>query len=212
MAPTLTERRPPWVVFTRHDDPWLSAEADELHLHGGRVFHLNGRELLDPKALFSAFARELRFPSYFGHNWDALVDCLHDWHGHGRDTKDLAVLIDHADALHEAEFLGLLVSVLCQAAWNANLRLDADGEPDPYRRPFTLHFAFLLDDTTPAAFTEAVARGMDVKVTLDQERLTATLADEDWPLGSGCGPATPGGRGLRDTGPPGPHLRRRRPP
>ncbi|MGW6026428.1 barstar family protein [Streptomyces sp. NPDC055099] len=113
---TLTRRRAPWVVFTRHDDPWLSTETAELQKLGGQVIHVDGRELRDPPTLFATFARELRFPAYFGHNWDALVDCLHDWHGHCGETRDVAVLIDHADDLLTADFLGLFISVLCQAA------------------------------------------------------------------------------------------------
>ncbi|RKE12320.1 barstar (barnase inhibitor) [Catellatospora citrea] len=160
----------------------MSSEATKLQEQGGRVFRLDGRELREPATLFAAFARELSFPGYFGHNWDALVDCLHDWHGHGNGNggKDIAVLIDSADELVDAEFLGLFVSVLCQAAWKANLQLDADGDPHEYWPPFTLHFIFLTD-TLPAAFAEAVASGMDVGVTLQDGRLTATLVGEDWP-------------------------------
>ncbi|MEV0529387.1 barstar family protein [Streptomyces sp. NPDC050439] len=178
---TLTRRRSPWVVFARHDDPWLSTETAELQKLGGRVIHLDGRELSDPPALFAAFARELSFPAYFGHNWDALVDCLHDWHGHGGETKDVAVLIDHADDLLGADFLGLFVSVLCQAAWQANLQLDADGAPNGDPPPHTLHFAFVLDTAPPTAFAEPAASGMDVSVKRDEERLTATSTGEDWP-------------------------------
>ncbi|WP_307672335.1 barstar family protein [Streptomyces sp. V4I2] len=32
-------------------------------------------------------------------NWDALVDCLHDWHGPGHGNRDVAILIDNADDL-----------------------------------------------------------------------------------------------------------------
>lgn len=176
-TPTLLERRPPWVVFTRWDDPWVHVEAAGLRKQGGRVFRLDGRELLEPTALFAVFARELGFPGYFGHNWDALVDCLHDWH----DTTDSAVLIEHADGLLGADFLGVFVSVLCQAAWRANLQLDADGVPDPDCTPFALHFVFLLDDTLPADFAEAAEDGMDVEVSPGEGRLVATLSGEDWP-------------------------------
>ncbi|MGW6060384.1 barstar family protein [Streptomyces sp. NPDC055189] len=178
---TLTERRAPWVVFTRHDDPWLNDETAKLQRLGGRVIRMDGRQLRDPRTLFATFARELRFPAYFGHNWDALVDCLQDWHGHGGASRDAAVVIDSADDLLSADFLGCFVSVLCQAAWRANLRLDADGNPDEGTPPFTLHTAFLLNNTPPTAFAGPAATDMDVAVRLDEGRLTATLTGEDWP-------------------------------
>ncbi|MFF1871740.1 barstar family protein [Kitasatospora herbaricolor] len=180
-SPTLTERRSPWVVFTTADDPWLSAGTAALQARGGRVLHLDGRGLRQPASLFDAFARELGFPGYFGRNWDALVDCLHDWHGHGGATKDVAIVVDHADELLGAEFLGLFVSVLCQAAWKANFQLDADGDPhgEPWT-PFTQHFVLTLDHTAPAAFADGAAAGTDVGVALQDGRLTATLTGEEW--------------------------------
>ncbi|NUS14975.1 MAG: barstar family protein [Streptomyces sp.] len=181
MHATLTGRRPPWVVIAGRDDPWPASETAELRARGGEVFRLDGRQLSDPEAVFTAFAHELSFPGYFGRNWDALVDCLHDRHDHGGGARATAVLIDHADAMLHADFLGLFVSVLCQAAWQANLRLDADGMPQDLPA-FALHFVLLLDDTPPAAFAPAVASGMDVCVALDEERLTATLTGEDWPV------------------------------
>ncbi|MGW7647298.1 barstar family protein [Streptomyces bobili] len=40
--------------------------------------------------IFRTFAQELSFLGYFGHNWDALVDCLDDWPGPGHGNEDLA--------------------------------------------------------------------------------------------------------------------------
>jgi hypothetical protein len=180
-APTLTERQSPWVVVTRADDPWVRAEVGKLQNQGGSMVRLEGWELREPASLFAAFARGLSFPGYFGHNWDALVDCLYDWHGHGADTRDLAVLIDGADELAAVDFLGLFISVLCEAAWKANLQLDADGCPHEPGSPFALHFVFLLAETAPVAFTEPAATGRDVGVALTDGRLTATLTGTDWP-------------------------------
>ncbi|WP_411153125.1 barstar family protein [Streptomyces sp. A30] len=179
-APTLAARRPPWVVFTASNDPWVTAETAALQKQSGIPFRLDGRELLQPASLFRAFARELSFLGYFGHNWDALVDCLHDWHGPGHGNRDVAVLIDDADDLLGAEFLGLFVSVLCQAAWAANFQLDADGIPYEDRPPFALHFVLLLDHTPPAAFAEETASGAGVEVALTDGRLTATFTGEDF--------------------------------
>ncbi|WP_405771867.1 barstar family protein [Streptomyces sp. NBC_00080] len=179
-TPSLSQPTSPWVVFTAETDPWVSAEAAALLERGGLVFRLNARDLIEPASLFRTFARELSFPGDFGYNWDALVDCLHDWHGPGHGRNDVAILIDDADALLRADFLGLFVSVLCQAAWKANLQLDGDGVPHGDWPPFALHFVLLLEHTPPADFTEAISKGRWVDVKLTDERLTATLNSAYW--------------------------------
>ena len=37
---------------------------------------LDGAEIKNKAALLSALAAGLKFPAYFGYNWDALLDCL----------------------------------------------------------------------------------------------------------------------------------------
>jgi RNAse (barnase) inhibitor barstar len=50
------------------------------------------------QAMFEAFHRDLDFPEWFGHNWDALVDALSDW---AAEAPRLLVLEDvHGD--HDA--------------------------------------------------------------------------------------------------------------
>jgi RNAse (barnase) inhibitor barstar len=39
---------------------------------------IKGRHCKTPTHLFAEFARVLEFPDYFGHNWDALEECLAD--------------------------------------------------------------------------------------------------------------------------------------
>jgi RNAse (barnase) inhibitor barstar len=39
---------------------------------------IKGRQCKTPAHLFAEFAQALEFPDYFGHNWDALEECLAD--------------------------------------------------------------------------------------------------------------------------------------
>lgn len=40
---------------------------------------LDTRRATDKEAFLSACARDLRFPAYFGHNWDGFEECLRDF-------------------------------------------------------------------------------------------------------------------------------------
>jgi hypothetical protein len=62
---------------------WLSrahpeAVRRELAAAGWASHPLDGRVITAPKQLFETCARALAFPGRFGHNWDALTDCLGD--------------------------------------------------------------------------------------------------------------------------------------
>jgi len=54
------------------------------------------------EALFQSLAERLRFPDYFGNNWNALSDCLRDFHW----RSERRIVIAHADLptleLHDA--------------------------------------------------------------------------------------------------------------
>jgi Barstar (barnase inhibitor) len=45
---------------------------------GAKLFYLDGNEIVDRASLLQQFATVMQFPEYFGHNWDALADCLTD--------------------------------------------------------------------------------------------------------------------------------------
>ena len=62
----------------------------------GEVALLDGAQARDKATFMTAIARALRFPDYFGNNWDALVDCLDELHW--RD-EPIVLVIDHGDQL-----------------------------------------------------------------------------------------------------------------
>jgi RNAse (barnase) inhibitor barstar len=57
----------------------------QFALQGGRtVVPVRLAAVRDKKAFLNAVAQALRFPDYFGHNWDAFYDCLIELaHGDG---------------------------------------------------------------------------------------------------------------------------------
>ena len=66
-------------------------------------------EVHDKRGLLTALAKALAFPPWFGHNWDALEDCLTDmsW----REAEGYVLILRHADRLHseaEGDFLTAL--------------------------------------------------------------------------------------------------------
>jgi RNAse (barnase) inhibitor barstar len=74
----LTGRREPGVGVWAADRREAARGATEAERAGWRVFWLDGAGLDGKRALLHRCAEEFAFPSYFGHNWDALQDCLND--------------------------------------------------------------------------------------------------------------------------------------
>ena len=68
---------PPWTSLLI-----LAAEQQTESLvrapSGFALKVIKGRSCMTPANLFAEFARALEFPDYFGHNWDALEECLAD--------------------------------------------------------------------------------------------------------------------------------------
>lgn len=111
----------------------------------GTVVRVDGRAMPGPGRTFHELAKALRFPAYFGHNWDALIDCLGDV-GRWLQTPSVIVLIEHADALLTAEHLPLLVDCMCLGSERAGADSDADGIPID-RQTTELHFVFNLSSS-----------------------------------------------------------------
>ncbi|MFE7597489.1 barstar family protein [Streptomyces sp. NPDC057494] len=70
-----------------HLAPWLhivtpsgGVRLGELLPSSGSAYvaRLDGREMSDEVSTFQQFEEALKFPSYFGWNWNALHDCLRD--------------------------------------------------------------------------------------------------------------------------------------
>ena len=67
---------------------------------GFASFHVEGKNITRKEQLLNHIATAVHFPTSFGHNWDALADCLTDleW----VDAEGYVLYYDHIDGLLEA--------------------------------------------------------------------------------------------------------------
>jgi RNAse (barnase) inhibitor barstar len=76
---------------------------------GCLVLHVDLATARTKSDLLTLTGKALRFPEWFGHNWDALADCLADmgW----LPAEGYLVILDHCDGIHgraESDFVALL--------------------------------------------------------------------------------------------------------
>jgi Barstar (barnase inhibitor) len=79
----------------RLDIEHLPTDLDmRVQAAGGQVFRLEGEAMTDQDSLLQEFAQVMNFPSYFGHNWDALSDSLTDLSWLENNRSHYILLID----------------------------------------------------------------------------------------------------------------------
>jgi RNAse (barnase) inhibitor barstar len=90
--------------------------AEDVELPG-TVAYIDGVRLTGKDGIMEAFAEALAFPDYFGRNWDALEECLHD------ATLPAGLCIDRCGIPESAdpESWGILLDILAATAedWQA---------------------------------------------------------------------------------------------
>ncbi len=77
LAAHLRSTKSPWVVLLsarefRAHSSWRTRLADAC------IRVIDGGKCVTKRMLFAEFKRQLRFPCYFGRNWDAFEECLTD--------------------------------------------------------------------------------------------------------------------------------------
>ncbi|WP_404974699.1 barstar family protein [[Kitasatospora] papulosa] len=85
----------PWIHLVTPDS---DLRLDQLLPPSGHVYvaRLNGQDMTDEISTFEKFYSSLKFPEYFGWNWDAFYDCLRDLQWLSVDYHIL--IIDSADS------------------------------------------------------------------------------------------------------------------
>jgi len=138
LATHLQSSRPPWTTLLL----LKSGQRPESMIKIPRSFVLKvmrGGKCRKTAGLFAEMAAALALPDYFGHNWDALEECLADleW----LPAKGYVLLFTNADQIladDDGEFVTLL-EVLSDAgeAWASG----QDGEDGKRSTPFHTLFA-----------------------------------------------------------------------
>jgi RNAse (barnase) inhibitor barstar len=165
----LTSPVKPWVVVTQDDD-FVAHDLVTALARSGVVKRLDSTRMTDTSGLFAEFANKLEFPSYFGHTWYALVDCLDDLHGSANGRLPVAIVVEDADPVVDTDFFPLFITLLCEAADRANLSLDADDLPRD-RPPFPLHFIFFARRTKMKQVAGRLRERDDLSVLESDDRL-----------------------------------------
>jgi RNAse (barnase) inhibitor barstar len=86
-----------WYLPQHVETKALQAAAKR---HGFAFFHIDGKNIARKEQLLNHAATAMHFPKGFGHNWDALEECLTDleW----VDDDGYVLYYDHTDALLNA--------------------------------------------------------------------------------------------------------------
>lgn len=123
--------------FLTSNEPFFSTSdahtADDLinsaRAEGFAVVEFNAENLLTKENIFAEFEKRLSFPGYFGHNWDAMDECLADlpdW----LEAKGYLLVIRNASLLNSRPDLNkMLRDVLA----TASKRLEAYPEPKAFK-------------------------------------------------------------------------------
>jgi hypothetical protein len=79
------------------------------------VFRLRGDRMARVQGVFDEFARALKFPAYFGANWNALEDCL--WDLSWLDRRSCLLVVSNARSLllDDAPARATLLDILSSA-------------------------------------------------------------------------------------------------
>ncbi|WND37303.1 barstar family protein [Streptomyces sp. BB1-1-1] len=174
----ITSTSEPWVVFAPHGSAVVREQLARLESKGGRCYYFDSHQLLDERGIHHSFAKTLRFPGYYGNNWDALVDCLDDLCEEVTGGIGIAGVIQEADRLLEVDYFPLFVSVLCQGADRANSSVDLDGFPLD-RPAVSEHFVFEFREFDPGRVVRLVEQP-DLIVSQGDGFVAASLDPAEW--------------------------------
>ncbi|MCU7829566.1 MAG: barstar family protein [Candidatus Thiodiazotropha sp. (ex Myrtea sp. 'scaly one' KF741663)] len=127
---------PPWIIQTDMDDDIVLSELKKKY--GEQVkknyFVLNGNKMHDFDGLFTEFSIGLKFPDYFGRNFNALDECMADLEWLNLNTY--IIFIKNASEILEKNTnrdFDALIKLLDNVAyeWSKPVKLGEEWDRDP---------------------------------------------------------------------------------
>lgn len=61
------------------------------------IIDVDGNKMVNKEVFFSFISKELNFPDYFGKNWDALDECLHDLEWLDISVNQILIIVRNSD-------------------------------------------------------------------------------------------------------------------
>lgn len=126
----LNTTTPPWSSLLMV--PGKSSPTSLVKAPPGFALRLvQGKKCGTPSNLFDEFAQALDFPDYFGHNWDALEECLADFEWLPAKGYILLITDAHAVLPDDEDEYETLLEVLSDAgeAWSKGQTADSRRAP-----------------------------------------------------------------------------------
>ncbi|MBL8036249.1 MAG: barstar family protein [Nitrospira sp.] len=133
----LSEPSPPWsglLILPRGSSATAIVKAPA----GFLMRTIEGKKCRTSSSLFDEFSQVLSFPDYFGHNWDALEECLADLEWLPAKGYILLITDAHAVLPDDEEEYETLLEILNDAgeAWSKGQT--ADGRSAPFHAVFAV--------------------------------------------------------------------------
>ena len=113
------------------------------------VVEVDGETIRTEQDIFNVFSVQLRFPSYFGNNWDAFFDCLTDllW----LKSKDTIILLRNVESIISLPFFDLFAETLVDAhltwkAWGSQFHVIVFLSEIDEKRKLTSHRLRVIEE------------------------------------------------------------------
>lgn len=144
----LHSTKPPWIAVLPSKD-WVTTGHSASYQSDLSFIEIKGRRCQTKSSLLKHFAQQLRFPDYFGHNWDAFEECIRDleW----LPARGYVIVIVEADKLlsRSKPDLRTFVDIMNAAGedWATSSGSARDG-----RKPFHTILVYRPDHPAPESF------------------------------------------------------------